>query len=239
MFICYKCGYQYYSDKDKTTCPICGSNILVPKFALFLFLSIVVYILLCIISMFNSDFSIYAVVTVTVTFIILPLAIFEMGERYNEVQDGFRAPDYPSEVQNGCARVPVFQTFDYVGGLENDDGVKKILFEVHDNGLNYYYSGLSEIRTIDYNEIVNLEIYDENKVCMSPAKSAIYASLLASVGGMPIGILGGAIGGIESKNRSVLKIQVLHDNKINNLYLSSSKSELKRFAYDIENKVNE
>lgn len=44
MFLCHKCGYRDLSDKEKTSCPICGTNIIVPKCALILFLSFVSYI---------------------------------------------------------------------------------------------------------------------------------------------------------------------------------------------------
>ena len=238
MFICHKCGYKYYRDKEKTTCPICGTNILMPKHALFLFLSFVGFIVFSILSVFNDKFTIFSYIFITLAVVMTPFAIIEAINRMKETKDGFRTPDYPSELINGKARVPDFKSYDYVYGLKNDKGVKKILLEVHNDNLNFYYNKLNEIESIDYSEIVGLELHEENELKMSTTKSIIYAALLSAVGGVGAGMVGGVIGGIENKNRCVLEIQIKHNDELKSLYITSSKPELEKLAVDIENKVN-
>ena len=70
MFICHKCGYQDLSDKEKTSCPICGANIIVPKGALILFLSLISFIVFCIISVFFDHIFISFQLFITHRFII-------------------------------------------------------------------------------------------------------------------------------------------------------------------------
>ena len=57
------------------------------------------------------------------------------------------------------------------------------------------------------------------------------------MGGIGAGMVGGAIGGIENKNRCVLEIQIKHNDELKSLYITSSKAELEKLAVDIENKV--
>ena len=58
------------------------------------------------------------------------------------------------------------------------------------------------------------------------------------MGGIGAGMVGGAIGGIENKNRYVLEIQVKYNDEVNSLYITANKSELINFAKEIEDKVN-
>ena len=142
MFLCHKCGYKDTSDKQKTNCPICGTNIIVPKCALVLFLSFVSYVVFTFLSMFNDKLNTIAVVSLIVAVVSVPFAIKEAIKRKNEIKEGFRAPDYPSEIIDGDPRIPDFKSYDYVYGIENDDGVKKILLEPYKDGLNLYYNKL-------------------------------------------------------------------------------------------------
>jgi len=238
MFICHNCGYKDYTDNKKTSCPICGTNITIPKSALILFLSFVSYIAFTFLSMFNDKLNIVAIMSLVVAIIFIPFAIKEAIKRKNEIKDGFRSPDYPSEIIDGDPRVPDFKSFDYVYGLRDDEGVKKILLETYKDGLNFYYNKLHEIETVDYSDIVGLEIHEENELKMSATKSVVYAALLGALGGIGAGMVGGAIGGIENKNRHVLEIQIKHENEIKSLYVTSNKSELINFAKEIEDKVN-
>ena len=238
MFICHKCGYKDYSDKEKTHCPICGENIIVPKAALILFLSMVSYIIFTILSMFKDKLSIISAIFLVVVVISLPFAIIEAFERKDRIKDGFRAPDYPDEIIDGDPRIPDFKSYDYVYGIDEDEGVKKILLEPYKDGLNYYYNKLAETQKIDYDDIVGLELHEENELKMSAAKSVVYGALLGAAGGIGAGMAGGALGGFESKNRYVLEIQFKKNDRENSLYISSGKNELICLAKDIENKAN-
>ncbi len=238
MFICHKCGYKDLTDNKKTNCPICGANVIVPKVALVLFLSFVLYIVFTFLSMFNDKLNTIAVMSLIVAVISVPFAIKEAIKRKNEIKEGFRAPDSPDEIINGNPRVPDFKYFDYVYGLKDDEGVKKILLETYKDGLNVYYNKLREIETINYEDIVGLEIHEENELKMSTSKSVVYGALLGLMGGLGAGLIGGTIGGIENKNRHVLEIQVKHNDEINSLYITENKSQLINFAKEIEDKVN-
>lgn len=238
MFQCHKCGYKDLTDNKKTSCPICGANIIVPKVALVLFLSFVLYIVFTFLSMFNAKLNTIAVVSLIVAVISVPFAIKEAIKRKNEIKEGFRVPDYPSEIIDGDPRVPDFKSFDYVYGIKDDEGVKKILLETYKDGLNVYYNKLREIETINYSDIVGLEIHEENELRVSTTKSVVYAALLGLMGGIGAGMVGGAIGGIENKNRYVLEIQVKYNDEVNSLYITANKSELIKFAKEIEDKVN-
>lgn len=156
-----------------SVCPICGTNIIVPKCALVLFLSFVSYIVFTFLSMFNDKLNTIAVVSLIVAVISVPFAIKEAIKRKNEIKEGFRAPDYPSEIIDGDPRIPDFKSYDYVYGIENDDGVKKILLEPYKDGLNLYYNKLGETQKIDYSNIVGLELHEENELKMSTTKSLV------------------------------------------------------------------
>ena len=149
MFICHKCGYKDLTDNKKTNCPICGANVIVPKIVLVLFLSFVLYIVFTFLSMFNDKLNTIAVVSLIVAVVSVPFAIKEAIKRKNEIKEGFRAPDYPSEIIDGDPRIPDFKSYDYVYGIENDDGVKKILLEPYKDGLNLYYNKLGATQKID------------------------------------------------------------------------------------------
>ena len=235
MFQCHKCGYKNLTDNKKTSCPICGANIIVPKYALILFLSLVAFIVFTFLSMFEHSLNLLSTIFIILAVIMLPLAIINAVSRKNEVQDGFRAPDYPNEIIEGDPRVPDFKSFDYVYGIKDDEGVKKILLETYKDGLN---NKLKEIETINYPDIVGLEIHEENELRVSTTKSVVYAALLGLMGGIGAGLVGGAIGGIENKNRYVLEIQVKYNDDVNSLYITANKSALISFAKEIEDKVN-
>lgn len=238
MFICHKCGYKDFSNKEKTSCPICGANITIPKSALVLFLSFISYIVFTFSSMFNDKLNVIAIISLIIAVIFTPFAIIEAIKRKDEIQDGFRAPDYPSEIIEGDPRVPDFKSFDYVYGITEDDGVKKIMLEPYKDGLNFYYNKLNETQKIDYADIVGLELHEENELRMSTTKSIVYGALLGAMGGIGAGMVGGAIGGIENKNRYVLEIQFNENNEEKSLYITSSKNELVTLAKDIEDKAN-
>ncbi len=238
MFLCHKCGYRDLSNKNKTSCPICGTNIIVPKCALVLFLSFVSYIIFTFLSMFNDKLNIVAIMSLIVAVICVPFAIKEAIKRKNEIKDGFRAPDYPSEIIEGDPRVPDFKSYDYVYGITEDEGVKKIMLEPYTDGLNYYYNKLNETQRIDYSDIVGLELHEENELKMSTTKSLVYGALLGAMGGIGAGMVGGALGGIENKNRYVLEIQFKENNEEKSLYITSNKNELISLAKNIEEQAN-
>ncbi len=238
MFICHKCGYKDLSDKEKTSCPICGANIIVPKFALILFLSLVFFIAFTFLSIFEDKLHILSTIFIIIAGISLPFAIMEAIENSNKTQDGFKAPDYPSEVQKGSARVPNFKEYDYVFGIRDDAGIKKIMIEVYDEGLNIFYNKLQEIETINYSDITGLEIHSETELKKSTGKSIIYGAVLGALGGLGAGMLGATLGGIDAKEKYVLEIKFNEDNLEKSLYVTSSLAELEVLAYGIEDKVN-
>lgn len=238
MFICYKCGYQDLSDNEKTNCPICGTNILFPKFLVILFLSLVFFIVFGILSVFEDKFNILSILCLVIAFVSSPFAIVEALDRQNEIQDGFLAPDYPDEIINGNPRVPDFKSFDYVYGITDDDGVKKIMLEPYKDCLNYYYNKLTETKKIYYSDIVGLELHKENDLKMSTAKGFVYGALLSVAGGIGAGMVGYALGGLECKNRFVLEIQFKEGNREKRFYITSDKNELISLAKDIERKAN-
>ena len=238
MFKCHICGYEDLSDKEKTSCPICGANIIVPKAALVLFLSLVSFIIFCIISAFNDKFNFLTITSIIIAFISLPLAIMEAVKNSNKTQDGFKAPDYPSEVRKGSARVPKFEKFGYVCGLQNDSNVKKVMIEVYNNGLNFYHEKMQEIITVDYSDIVGIELHSDVEIKQSNVKSIIYAGILGAAGGLGAGLLGGTFGGLSAKDIYYLELQIKENDEINSIYLSDKKSRLINLAYKIEDKVN-
>lgn len=238
MFICHKCGYRDFTDNNKINCPVCGENITIPKYELFLFLSLVGFIIFSFLSMFEYSLNIISTIFIILAIIMSPLAIMEAARRTNEIQDGFRIPNYPSEIIKGNLRVPDFKVFNYVHGIKDDEGVKKILLETYKDGLNIYYNKLQEIETINYPDIVGLELHEENDLKISTPKSIAYATLLGLTGGFGAGMIGGALGGIENKNRYVLEIQIKYNDDVSSLYITSDKSELFNLAKEIEHKVN-
>ena len=238
MFICHKCGYKDMSDKEKTSCPICGANIIVPKAALVLFLSLVSFIIFGIISAFNDNLSFIPVISIIIAFIFLPFAVMEAVENSNKTQDGFKAPDYPSEVQNGSARVPNFEKYGYIFGLRNDSGIKNIMIEVYKDGLNLYHRNLSEIITINYADIVGIELHSDVEIKQSNVKSIIYAGILGAAGGLGAGLLGGTLGGLSAKDIYFLELQIKENDVANSIYITDTKERLVELAYKIEDKVN-
>ena len=239
MFLCHKCGYKDTSDKQKTNCPICGTNIIVPKCALVLFLSFVSYIVFTFLSIFSDKLNTIAVVSLIVAVVSVPFAIKEAIKRKNEIKEGFRAPDYPSEIIDGDPRIPDFKSYDYVYGIENDDGVKKILLEPYKDGLNLYYNKLGATQKIDYSNIVGLELHEENELKMSTTKSLVYGALLGAMGGIGAGMVGSALGGIENKNRYILELQFQENGEaVRSLYITSDKYSLQKLAGDIEDNAN-
>jgi hypothetical protein len=238
MFICHKCGYEDFSDKEKTSCPICGANIIVPKSALVLFLSLVSFIIFTFISFFNDKLSFMYVISIIVAFISLPFAIIEAINNSKKTQDGFKAPDYPSEVKKGSARVPDFEQFGYVCGLKNDSGIKKIMIEVYKEGLNLYHKKLNEILTINYSDIVGIELHSDIEIKQSNLKSLMYAGVFSAVGGLGAGLIGGMLGGIKAKDIYFLELQFKDNGNTYSIYLSDKKSRLLNLASKIEDKVN-
>lgn len=237
MFQCHKCGYKDLSDNEKTSCPICGENIIVPKSALVLFLSFVGYIVFTFLSAFNSKFGIVSNISLIVAVIFIPLAIIEGINRKNEIQDGFRAPDYPSEIINGNPRVPDFESFGYVCGLQNDEGVKKILIEVYKDGLNLYHKRLQEMITVNYSDIVGLELHSDIDIKQSNAKSIFYGVTLGALGGLGAGILGATLGGVKAKDIYFLEIQVKENDVVHSLYITESQAKLTNLARNIEDAI--
>lgn len=238
MFLCHKCGYKDLSDKEKTSCPICGANIIVPKYALILFLSFASYIIFTFLSMFNDKLNTIAIISLIIAVISAPVAIIEAIKRKNEIKDGFRAPDYPNEIINGDPRVPDFKSYDYVYGIKDDEGVRIIMLEPYKDGLNYYYNKLNETQKIDYSNIIGLELHEENELKVSTTKSVVYGALLGAMGGIGAGIVGGALGGIENKNHYVLEIQFKEYDEEKSLYITSNKNELITLAKNIEEQAN-
>ena len=238
MFLCHKCGYKDLSDKEKTNCPICGTNIIVPKCALILFLSFASYIIFTFLSMFNDKLNTIAIISLIIAVISAPVAIIEAIKRKNEIKDGFRAPDYPNEIINGDPRVPDFKSYDYVYGIKDGEGVRKIMLEPYKDGLNYYYNKLNETQKIDYSNIIGLELHEENELKVSTTKSFVYGALLGAMGGIGAGIVGGALGGIEDKNHYVLEIQFKEYHEEKSLYITSNKNELTALAKNIEEQAN-
>lgn len=238
MFICHKCGYEDFSDKEKTSCPICGANIIVPKSALVLFLSLVSFIIFTFISFFNDKLSFIYVISIIVAFISLPFAVIEAVNNSKKTQDGFKAPDYPNEVKKGSARVPDFEQFGYAGGLNNDSGVKKVMIEVYQDSLNLYHKNLKEIVSTNYSDIVGIELHSDVEIKQSNLKSIMYAGFLGAVGGIGAGLLGGVLGGIKAKDIYFLELQVNENGNVHSIFLSDKKSRLTNLAYKIEDKVN-
>ena len=238
MFKCYRCGYEDSSEREKTSCPICGADVLVPKAGLILFLSIISYIFFTFVSFFNDKLGFLSVISIIAVIITCPLAIMEAINRKNKIRDGFKAPDYPSEVQNGSSRVPDFKFYDYVYGIQNDANVKKILLEAYEDGLNMYYNKLGETKTIDYSDITGIELHSEMEIKHSPSKSLIYGALIGAFGGPSAGIIGCLIGGTKAKERYVLELKIKDFEGTDSLYITSSKPELMSLAYDIEKKAN-
>jgi len=238
MFKCYKCGYTDSSDKEKTSCPICGTNITVPKSALVLFLSLVGFIVFTLLSMFNDKFGIISNIAIVVGVISLPFAIIEAVKRSNEIKDGFRAPDYPSEIINGNPRVPDFESYGYVAGLQNDNGVKKIMIETYKDGLNLYHNKLPEIITVDYSDIVGIELHSDINIKQSNAKSLFYGVTLGALGGLGAGIVGATLGGVKAEDVYYLELQVKENDDVYSVYLTDSKPRLINLAQNIEDRVN-
>lgn len=238
MFQCHKCGYKDLSDNEKTSCPICGTNIIVPKFALVLFLSLICFILFTFLSLFSKKLGIISNISIIVAIISLPLAIIEAIGRKNEIQDGFRAPDYPSEIINRNPRVPNFESFGYVAGLQNDNGVKKIMIETYKDGLNLYHNKLQEMITVNYSDIVGIELHSDIDIKQSNAKSLIYGITLYALGGLGAGIVGATLGGVKAEDVYYLELQIKENEDIYSLYLTDSKSRLLTLAQNIEDKVN-
>ena len=89
MFLCHKCGYRDLSDKEKTSCPICGTNIIVPKCALVLFLSFVSYIVFTFLSMFNDKLNTVAILSLIVAVISVPFVIKEAIKRKMKLKKAF------------------------------------------------------------------------------------------------------------------------------------------------------
>ena len=239
MFKCHICGYEDLSDKEKTSCPICGANIIVPKAALVLFLSLVSFIIFCIVSVFNDKFNFVSIISIIIAFISMPLAIMEAVDNSNKTQDGFKAPDYPSEIKKGSARVPNFEQFGYACGLQNDSGIKKIMIEVYKDGLNLYHSKLQEIITVDYSNIVGIELHSDVEIKQSNLKALVCAGVLGATGGLGAGLLGAALGGINAKDIYFLELQINDNDGTHSVFLSDKKSKLINLAYRIENMVNE
>lgn len=238
MFQCHKCGYKDFSDKQKTSCPICGANIIVPKSALVLFLSFVSYIVFTFLSMFSDKLNVIAIISLIIGIISIPFTIIEAINRKNEIQDGFRAPDYPNEIINRNPRVPDFESYGYVCGLQNDEGVKKIMIETYKDGLNLYHNKLPEIITVDYSDIVGIELSSDIDIKQSNAKSLFYGITLGAIGGLGAGILGAALGGVKAKDVYYLELQVKENDNIFSIYLTDDKTRLLTLAKNIEDKVN-
>lgn len=163
MFICHKCGYKDMSETNKTNCPVCGTNITVPKFGMILFFALVSFILSCFLSAFNNKLSFMQSLSFIFVVFALPFAIGEAYERGHEIKDGFRTPNSPNEIINGDNRVPNFKSYDYVYGITPDKGIKKIMLEPYKDGLNYFYNTLSKTEKLDYSDITELILHKENK----------------------------------------------------------------------------
>ena len=239
MMTCYKCGYKDYLGRAKTICPVCGTNNTVPKFSLILFLTIILFIILGYCPFFSGNFELYIGLYAMAILSILPFAIKENVVRANEIQDGFRIPDYPSEIINGEIRVPDFKSFDYVDGLQYDKGVDKIMLETCKDGLNYYCKNFYKTQKIDYSNITGLNLKEENNLNISKNKGLLYGLLLGAIGGVGAGLFGGAICSIENKKRYVLDIQFKENEENKNLSITSDKCNLINLINDIEDNVNE
>ena len=202
-----------------------------------LFLSFVCYIIFTFLTMFSSKFGIIANVSLIIALVCIPFTIIEAVKRKNEVQDGFKAPDYPSEVQNGSARIPNFEKYGYVDGLKYDDGVKKLMVEVYKDGLNLYHKNLKEMITVDYSDIVDVELLSDTEIKQSNAKSILYGATLGALGGLGAGLLGAAFGGIKAKDIYYLELKIKENDEVHSLYLSDDKTRLLKLARDIGYKV--
>ncbi len=236
MFKCHKCGYTDLSDKEKTSCPVCGANIIVPKAALVLFLSLAAFIFFSIASFFNDKLSFIPIISLITAIISLPFAITEAVN--NSSTDGFKAPDYPGEIQKGSARVPDFEQFGYASGLKNDENIKKIMIEVYKDGLNLYHKNLTDTITINYSDIVSIELHSDTEIKQSDLKSIVYAGIFGAAGGLGAGLLGGLLGGISAKDIYILELQIKENETIYSLYITDKKSKLINLAHKIEDKVN-
>ena len=238
MFQCHKCGYKDFSEKEKTHCPICNANITTPKYALILFFSLIGLIVFGFLSVFNDTFYIISNILIAVAVIFTPLAINEAINRKNKVKDGFRIPDYPSEIINENLRVPNFESYWYIFGLKNDKGIKNLMLETHDKGLNLFHSNMQEILTINYSDIAGLVLHSKVNTKQYDTKSLLLTAAFSAIGGLSAGMLASIIAGTETEDIYFLEIQVKEKDSVNSIYISESKEKLLLLADNLERKVN-
>ena len=112
------------------------------------------------------------------------------------------------------------------------------MIEVYQDGLNLYHKNLIDIITIDYADIVGIELHSDVEIKQSNVKSIIYAGILGAAGGLGAGLLGGTLGGLSAKDIYFLELQIKENDVVNSIYITDKKERLIELAYKIEDKVN-
>lgn len=239
MFICYKCGYKDLSDESKSRfCPVCRADNSIPKCSLVLFLLLLSFIFSTFISFFKDDLDSIYIILIILIGIFIPLSIFENIKRKSHIVDGFKIPNTPDDIIKRNPRVPQFKEYIYVAGMKNDEGIKKILLEVHDDSLNIYHKKLKEVLAVKYSDIVDLILQNECEFKESIGKGATFGTLFGLMGGFGVGVLMGILNSFNIKDCLVLEIQFLEDGILKSLYITENKHKLKELVLQLEDKIN-
>ena len=239
MFICYKCCYKDLSDgNNERYCPICGTDNTIPKCSLILFLLLLSFIIVTFASFNNDDLHSIILMLLVLIGIFIPLAIIESEKRSSKIIDGFKIPDTPNDIIKQKSRVPNFEEYIYVAGMNNDKNLKKILLEVHDDSLNIYHKKSKEIFAVKYSDIVDLNLQNECEFKDTVGKGATIGTLFGLMSGFGAGVLLGLLNSFEVKDRFILEIQFLEDGVLKSLFITENKNKLQRLTLQLEDKIN-
>ena len=123
--------------------------------------------------------------------------------------------------------------YGYVCGLQNDNGIKKIKIEVTNNGLNIYHKKFQEVLTVNYSDIVGIELHEDIDIQQSNAKSLFYGVTLGALGGLGTGLLGFLLGGVKAKDIYYMEIQIKEGENVYSLFITDKKDRLIKLAKKI------
>ncbi len=170
-----------------------------------------------------------------ITLFTLPLAVFEFIDHNND-HDGFRPPEYVSDIVRGDLRIPKFKKYEYVG--EDNNNVKDILIEPNKDGLNIYHKNMPDKENINYDNILGYELYKKEKIEDTPIKSMLALALFGAIGGFGLGVLGGLVNSFKFKTQDIFRLQYKDKhNNTENLEISSGWGKLKSLQDEIEKNI--
>lgn len=133
-----------------------------------------------------------------------------------------------------------FVSFQYLEGISNDLGIKKLQLEICNDGLNILYSKSSEIEFLPYEYISNVYTFEEEDTDFSLKKGITFGIIGSLIGGADLAALACGFLGWQKTKNYVLEIEIFSEEQgdTGSLYVTAKKDKVLKFADALRCAIN-